>query len=762
MNANRFIYFFGIIVLFASCSATKGLTDSQTLYSGAKIKIEATTQKIPSNKKKDFQDDLEALLRPKPNSKILGMPIKLWIYNSFNPKHRSKGLGHWVQTKFGEPPVIASASVLEKNRAVFQNRLENIGFFRDSVTLDTTVKNKKLTATYKATVGYRYTIRNVTFPTDSSALSKHIQRISKRSLLKPKQPYNLDQIKTERQRIDARLKERGFFFFSPDDVIVYVDSTVGSHQVDMDVRIKPETPPQARKAYRIKDVVVYADYDIKSDTSAANAKVTPFGGYKIVDPNNRFQPKIFSRTLVFKPGELYNRTDHNLSLNRLTTLGVYKFVKARFDPVDTVRGNWLNAYYYLTPTQFKSIRFEATALSRSNNTTGTELSLNWRHRNALKGAELFAASVYGGAEKQISGIYSTNILKYGGDINLYVPRIIAPFALRTNSAFVPKTRFRTAYEVYNSSAEYTLTSIIGSAGYQWKDDIRKEHQLTLVNINYVQPAHITDQYKIGLDTNILLRRAIEKQFIIGSIYNYNYNTQTVPNFKRNNYYFNGNLDLSGNLLALITGANASAGKQKEIFGTPFSQYIRAEIDIRHYYNLRRLRSFNTRFLAGIGYAYGNSELMPFVKEFFAGGTTDIRAFRSRSLGPGTYHDFKADTSGYYIDQPGDIKLELNLEYRAKLFSIVRWAAFVDVGNIWTLKEDKEDTSRLGTKFTGKFLSQIAVGVGLGLRFDINILVIRFDVAFPIRRPWSTSSSKWDLSAIGFNDAVYNLAIGYPF
>src|SRR6266542_1783684 len=249
MNANRFIYFLGIIIFFASCSATKGLKDNENLYSGDKIKIEATTQKIPSNKKKDFQDDLEALLRPKPNSKILGMPIKLWIYNSFNPKHRSKGLGHWVQTKFGEPPVIASASVLEKNRAVFQNRLENIGFFRDTVTLDTTVKNKKLTATYTATVGYRYTIRNVTYPADSSAISKHLQRVAKGSLLKPKLPYSLD-------------------------------------------KIKPETPPQARKVYRIKDVVVYADYDIKSDTSVAQAKVTRFGGYKIVDPNNRFQPKI--------------------------------------------------------------------------------------------------------------------------------------------------------------------------------------------------------------------------------------------------------------------------------------------------------------------------------------------------------------------------------------------------------------------------------------------------------------------------------------
>jgi len=528
----------------------------------------------------------------------------------------------------------------------------------------------------------------------------------------------------------------------------------------MDVRVKDSTPIEARQVYKIKDVVVYADYDIQGDTNIQHAKVTKFGGYKIVDPNNKFQPKIFGNTLVFKPGDVYNRTDHNLSLNRLTTLGVYKFVKARFEPVDTVQGNYLNAYYYLTPTIFKSIRFEVTELSRSNNTTGTELQISWRHRNFLKGAELFTAAAYGGFEKQISGAYRTNILRYGGDLNLYVPRVIAPFHLPVHGGFVPKTRFRTAYEVYNSSAEYTLTSIIGSAGYQWKNTIYNEHQLTLININSVQPAHITEQYKSALDTNVVLRRAIEKQLIIGSIYNYNYNTRNVVNYKRNNYYFNGNLDLSGNILGLVTGANMAKGKQKEIFGTPFSQYIRAEIDLRHYYSLRRNRSFNTRFLAGIGYAYGNDTLMPFVKEFFAGGTTDIRAFRSRSLGPGSYYQLATDTSkGYYIDQPGDVKLELNLEYRAKLFSIVNWAAFVDMGNVWTLKED---SSRLGSKFSSNFLNQIAVGAGLGLRFDISILVLRLDVAFPIRKPWITSGSKWDFSSIGFGDAVWNLAIGYPF
>src|SRR3954453_6188590 len=369
MNANRLIFFLGVIILFASCSATKGLTDGQTLYTGAKIKIESSNAKMSKNQKNDFQDELEALARPRPNSKILGMPVKLWIYNAFNPKHKSKGLGHWVQTKFGEAPVIASSPALEKNRAVFQNHLENKGFFRDTVILDTSVKNRQLTATYTAHVAYRYAIRKVTFPNDSSVLSQNIQLATKKfTWLKPKQPYDLDKIKTERTRIDARLKEKGFFYFGPDDLIVNVDSTVGDHKVDMDVRVKDSTPVEAREVYRIKDVVVYADYDIQGDTSMGHVKVTKFGGYKIVDPNNRFQPKIFTNTLVFKPGDVYNRTDHNLSLNRLTTLGVYKFVKARFEPVDSVQGNYLNAYYYLTPAIFKSIRFEATELSRSNNT----------------------------------------------------------------------------------------------------------------------------------------------------------------------------------------------------------------------------------------------------------------------------------------------------------------------------------------------------------------------------------------------------------
>lgn len=765
MNARLIFSVLILLIMFSACNVTKHLGPGQDLFWGSKIKYE-TTAPISKSEKKDLTGQLKNLIRPKPNSRILGIPFKLWIHN-LAPDSGKHGLFHWLSRKFGEAPVIANFKTLNQDREVLQNYLENIGYFRDSVALDTSVKNKKLTAIYTAMIGKQYTIRNVTFPQDSSALSNAIRRVSrgKQTLLRPNKPYNLDVIKTERERIDSRLKDRGFFYFSPDYLIVNVDSTVGDHKVDMDVRLKSETPQEATEIYRINDVVVFADYDINSDTSLAGAK--HYAGYEIVDPEHRFQPKVFQRSLVFDSGDIYRRRDHNLSLSRLTSLNVFKFVKARFERTDTVPGNELNALYYLTPAIPKSIRFEVSGLTKSNNAVGTEVSLNWRHRNLLKGAENFQFRVYGGYETQYSSGINVSTRRLGAEANLYVPRIISPFSIHTNSQFVPQTKFQAGYEVFNRNTQYTLTSITGNYGYVWKQRITNEHELNLISINYVKPENITDTFKLALDTNISLRRSIERQFIIGTNYNYNYNSQAVTNRRKNNFYFNGNIDFSGNLLGLITGANAKEGNVKEIFNTPFSQYTRFEVEGRHYLKLgNQYRSLNTRLLAGAAFAYGNSENIPFIKSFFAGGTNDIRAFRARSLGPGAYYAGNPRDS-FVAEQPGDIKLEMNVEYRAKLFSIVRWAAFVDAGNIWTKNEDT--LRRPFSKFTSHFLNQTAVGVGMGLRFDINILVLRLDLAFPIRVPWREPGDRWVIDKIDFfnsdwrkQNLVWNLAIGYPF
>jgi outer membrane protein insertion porin family len=755
----------GLVLLGAACNESKHLAEGQRLYTANEVKIQSSVP-LSHRRTKELKADLGQLLRPNLNGKILGIRFKLWVYNIAGTPKKKKGFKHWLKYKVGEPPVLSSPKVIEKNREILQNHLENKGYFGDTVLSVTPVKDKHLTAVYTAQIGNRYTIRNVTYPPDSDDLSRRIDSLQHGTLLKKGDGFDLDVIKNERARIDGLLKNRGYYFFSPDDLFIDVDSAVGNHQVDLHLKVKLATPLLARNIYRINQVVVFANYGILTDTSLRKAYTTP-EGYHIVDSAHILRPVIFSRTLVVKPGDIYKRDDHNRSLSRLVSLGVFGFVKVRFDPVKSDDSNHLlNAFYYLTPAQRKSLQFEVTGLTRSDNTTGTEVSVNWRHRNLLKGAELFTAKIYGGLEEQyiasntLTSNQKVNIRRAGLDLSLLVPRIISPFNLNTSSAYVPKTKIEADYDIFDQSSEYTLTSSRVSFGYIFKNNQTTENTITVLGIDYVRPSNINPVYQDSLDKNITLARAIEKTFIIGPTYNFNYNSQAKPNKNTNNYYFNGNLDLSNNILGLVTGANINKGKQIDIFNVPFAQYVRLEADFRHYLRFSDNSMLASRITSGAGFAYGNSTTMPFVKEFFAGGTNDIRAFRSRALGPGSYYAGNPSTTTLLPDQPGDFKLEGNVEYRGKLSPLVNWALFVDAGNVWTLRAD---TSRPGSQLTPGFLKDIAVGVGTGLRFDLSILVLRVDVAVPVRYPWLPDGHKWDFpEAADISNMVLNLAIGYPF
>ena len=762
------LYYISILfflIALSSCSVTKQIPDNDALYTGSKIKLKRANDSVRFDKK-DLTEELEALVRPAPNKKILGIRFKLMIYNMVDTPKKDHGLKHWLKYKVGEPPVLASSVNLEKNRAIMENRLENRGFFKTQVTVDTTIKHKKMEATFSSDVQQRYMIRNVIPPKDSGTIYNIIRRINKNSLLKPNRAYNLQVILNERERIDKRLKERGFYYFSPSDIIVDVDSTVGGHKVDMSVRVKEEIPFSHLVSYRINDVIVYADYDLDSDTSGKFINSIPkYQGYRIIDPEYKFNPKIFPQTLVFKPNDVYNRTAHSTSLDRLVSLGVYKFVKVRFEEVDSTNRPMLNAFYYLTLMPKKSISLEVSGLTKSNNATGTAVSLNWKNRNFLKGAELFTASVYGGFEKQVSGVQRVNTLRGGVDLNLIVPRVIGPFKIRNSSSFVPQSVANLGYEIFSRDTQYTLNSARMSLGYRWKRSVRNEHEWKFLSANFVRPTNITPNFQVALDTNITLARSIQKQFILGQTYNYNYNSQAIPNRKKFNYYFNGNADASGNVLGIVTGASIKDSNQKTIFGAPFAQYIRGEADFRYYMRLGKNNVWANRFFAGAGYSYGNSNTLPFIKAFFSGGVNSIRAFRARGLGPGSY--YAGDPKVVFVaDQPGDIKLELNTELRAKLVSILYGAVFVDAGNIWLFRDDP---SRPGGKFSGSFLSQVAMGTGIGLRVDVKFFVIRADLAMPVRKPYLPSGSRWVFNQIDFgdrdwrrNNLILNIAIGYPF
>lgn len=742
-------------ILVAGCSPK--LPPGENLYTGATVKVSGATRGV--KEKKQLQEQLASLVRPHPNSTFLGIRFKLLA--SRIP---------FIGKKAGEPPVLASDVNFERNNAVLQNRMQNKGYFQATVTFDTVTRRRKTHVTFKAQAGPQYSINSVSFPEDSSAIGKAIAATAPKSLLKPGDPYDLDIIKAERARIDARLKNVGYFYFSADYIIANVDTTIGDHKLDIMLRVKPETPLNARTVYHVKDIVVHADYSLQNiDTTAAKPDSSIYHGYFIIDPNKKFKPLVFDRTLVIHPGDVYSRDKHNLSLNRLISLGVYKFVKVQFEEVQTDTAHQLNAYYYLTTFPKKSIRAEMGGLTRSSNSTGSEFTVSWKNRNTFRGAELLTVSAYAGVERQVSGQQpSVTTNRLGANITYTVPRITIPIRFNTSSDFVPQTKMDLAYELYNRSDQYSLNSFRTNIGYVFKENIRNEHQLNVIAVNYVYPINITEKFKNELSRNQTLRHSIERQFIIGSNYNYNYNSQVRPNLHTNNFYFNGNIDLSGNLLGLFVKKNSNYNNQRTLNGIPFAQYVRLEPELRHYlrFNHSKTNMLASRIILGMGYTYGNSFSMPFSKAFFIGGTNSVRAFRARSVGPGTYYGGNADTSRIFLpDQPGDIKIEMNTELRFKITSIFNGAFFVDAGNIWTVREDPE---RPGSKFNSNFLSQLAVGAGFGLRVDLQLIILRGDLAFPLRKPW-LQSNQWQFNNLRFNQSawrrenmIFNLAIGYPF
>ncbi len=766
-----------LLLIGYGCSNTKYLPEGDMLYVGGEVTVKDTV--IPKKQRKALEKEMEALLRPRPNRSFLGLKFKLYMYNIAGEPKKDHGFRHWLRTTVGEPPVLFSQVDLDYNADILQNYAENKGYYKARTSADSVSKNRRAKALYTVRPGKQYTIHKVIFPDSAgTALDSTINRMKRRSLLRKGDPYDLGVIKQERERIDQRLKNKGYFYFNPDYILVKVDSTVGHYQVDLRVTVKPETPEKAKQVYTINNITIYPNYSIKNEQDSLHyppGSVSYYKGFKIIDSAHTFRPIIYDRTLFFKKGDIYSRRDHNLSLNRLVNLGTFKFVKNEFSPSDSVK-NALDVYYYFTPLPKKSLRYEILGKTNSANYNGSEININWMHRNAFKGAEQFTATAFGGLEVQVSGQNKGyNIYRIGGETSLVWPRFISPIHIADSSAYVPHTKLLLSYEYQKRIRLYALNSFRAQFGYQWKDNIRTEHQLYVGDINYVNPANVTDEYMAqvngipdSIPANPALGRVIQQQLIFGPTYSYTF-TNTMQKRKKHTFYYKGSLDLAGNLTGLILGADAKGGDPKKILNVQFSQYIKMEHDFRHYLRLGEGSQLASRVNVGIGMPWGNSTALPYVRQFFIGGTNSIRAFRARSIGPGSY-DYRAqpeyDPNSFLPDQSGDIKLELNTEYRAQLYRFIHGAVFADAGNIWLWNKD---TSRPGAEFSGKFLNQLAVGTGAGLRLDLDFLVLRLDVAFPVRKPWLPEGNRWVFDEIDFGsrnwrreNIVYNLAIGYPF
>src|SRR6218665_4028907 len=529
------------LAIFSSCSNTKFLKEGQMLYTGAEVKVEGDS--ISKKQKKALKAELEDELTPKPNSSFLGLRPKLYAYNIAKEPKKDKGFNYWLKYKFGEKPVLLGDVDKEFNKDIIVNYSENKGYFNAQAKYDTVSKNKKAQIIYTLTPGNQYLISQVKFQEDSTLVNKEIQNLKGKSLLKVGNPFDLDVIKAERERIDNGLKEKGFYYFSPDNLIIQADSTVAkNHKVELNVKLKDQTPDLAKEQFSIDNVIVFPNYNIR-DVKEGKYQIPmekdslskyAYGDIYVIDPDKKFKPRIFDRALYFKKGDIYNRADHNLTLNRLISLGVFKFVKNDFIVSDSLNHKF-DAYYSLTPRQIQSLQLETLGRTNSANYGGGEVNLNWTNRNIFSGAEQLKASIYGAFDVQMGGAKdANNIIRVGAKTELSIPRIVAPFRFNSSSEYVPRTNISLGYEYQSRTQLYTLHNFNASFGYAWKENIRKEHDLKVIDITLVAPQTVTDKYQeqidgnpaLGIPPNPTLGRVVEKQLIFGPTYTYTYTNTT--------------------------------------------------------------------------------------------------------------------------------------------------------------------------------------------------------------------------------------------
>ncbi|RZJ80871.1 MAG: hypothetical protein EOO47_06180 [Flavobacterium sp.] len=752
-------------LILAGCSSTRRLKPGQYLYTGAEVKINPDSSGRIKDEKQ-VKATLESKTRPRPNASILGIKWKLQLHNLAPDTVKPKGIGNWLKNKIGEKPVLMSEVKLKFNNDVLKSYLISQGYLQAEVIGDTTIKGKKGKAIYTANTGDRYKINSITFPKDTGNLTRIISQNKGNTLLKVGNFYDLDTYKNERVRIDNDLKENGYFYFSPDYLILQVDSTIGKNLVDINIAVKNIAPEAGLKPYTIKNINVYPNYTLRRDSVLRSLSPTIHKDFNIYDNRNTFKPRVFDRMIFFKKDEIYNRKDHNLSLNRMVNIGAFQDVRAEFLPVDSFKNNQLDLNIFLTPLKKNSLTFSVTGTQKTNNFVGSEVKLTQTTRNLFRGAEQLDISASGGFETQVSaplGSRAQNSFSLTLQGKLTFPQFIVPFYKpKSTSAFTPKTIASLSYQMLRRDTIYRLNSFKGEFGYNWKENQFKEHNFNPISVNLVRPSE-TD--KKALDSlyalNPGLEATLQQQFIIGSNYNFTYTNQMQEN-RRNNVYFYGSLETGGNLWGLFTPKDELG--QRSIFNVPLTQFVRLEADLRDYYKVTRNITWANRLNMGYGYAYGNSTSLPFIRQFFAGGSNDIRAFRARSLGPGTH---RADQNLAFPDQGGDVKLMLNSELRFKIVSVLHGAVFVDAGNVWLRKEDPD---KLGSEFKLKnTFNELAVGTGAGLRVDATIFVIRLDGAFPIRKPYLPNGQRWVLNEVDFGSKTWrrenfilNIGIGYPF
>lgn len=751
--------------MFSACSVEKFIPEDEYLYTGANIQLEADTT---ITDRPELEAELNAVLRPEPNSKILGMRPGLYFY--YKSQRKNPGfINKFLNKKLGEEPVYLSDVNLKNTEDLLLNRLENRGFFysRASSDSETNEDSKTASASYTLMVPEPYTMETYQLDSDSLLVYRDIKEKMDKTLLEQGMRFDLPKFKQERERIDLHLKKDGYYNFNPGFLIFEADTNqYDQKKFDLFLRLKKDVPSKAVIPYEISNVNVYVNYNVDEDSLTRN--------YKRYEHKNYFQDELFFKPKYLDPyilletGDYYDPVKSRNTSRRLGTIGVYKFVNIRYDEIDTLATNnlgLLEANIFLSPLKKRAIRAELQAVTKSNSFTGPHLALTFANRNLFKGGETLNIGANFGYEFQqgTSGAPGSNSLQLGISNDLIIPRLLFPVSFSKNffKYDIPKTRISLGADYLTRSRLFSLTSLNSAFGYYWNANRYVTHEFNPIDLKYVSLTNVSEEFQKILDENPFLKSSFDQEFIAGLTYSFTYNG-LIDTSKKHVFFLNSTFDMAGNTMSLF-GKEAEDGN-KEVLGLEYAQYAKLDMDLRYHFRFGKQQTIATRLFAGYGLPYGNSDVLPFSKQYFSGGPYSVRAFRTRSLGPGTFDptagDSEAENIGYR-DQTGNIRFEANAEYRFPIVQFLNGAFFVDAGNVWTSDAQPETTNDNGQngKFESDFLTELGIGAGAGLRIDIQSFVIRFDLAVPLHDPREPLGERWvnDIAS-----PVFNFAIGYPF
>ena len=806
-RAYRFLpfYLFTLLLLVA-CSMTKGIPEDDQLFTGLKRTV--WTDTLKNNPYEEHisttKEEIEAALATKPNGSIFGssritVPWSwhLWVYNKYAGKDSK--FAKWMTKSFGTPPVLMSKVNPTLRASVARSVLRNNGYFRGDVTYETfPQKNpKKSKIGYTVTLDSLYTIdtlQYVNFPEQMQAL---IDSTSEERAIHSNDPFSVNALDAERNRVSLLFRNNGYYYYNTNYASYLADTFAVSNKVNLRFQLAHGLPPEALRKWYIGNIDIqfrksYAD--LLTDSIKRRHLTIHYSGKK-----SPIRPSVVLKDMRLRSRQEYSYEKLQESASLINSNGVFSNTDFRFTP----RPDTDTLDLRLTCTFDKPYDFyiEGNVIGRTNGRYGPLVKVGLTKRNTFRAAEKLDVNLHGSYDFSLGDNSRESNYQIGADVSLEFPRLLIPFydpfrikrdkngrpIRRKRFYATPTTYAKVSADVVSRPDYYKMLIMSGEWTYSWQKTETSRYEFSPLTVQYQFKNSITDKFETVMKENPYLERTMGDFFIPKMRYTYLY---TSPSTRKNPIRWENTVQEAGNLISLggvVFGKDFNA-EGKRLFNNPYAQFLKFETDFTKTWAMGEEAKLVGHVNAGLIWSYGNSREAPFSEEFYVGGANTIRAFAVRDIGPGAFSDFGIDDrvskQMFYLLRNGDMKLVANLEYRAPLFGNLKGAVFLDAGNIWRMRslltdQDIEAIINPGMdpveaavliawfdtmKFKpSRFLKDIAIGTGIGLRYDLGFLVVRLDWGFAIHAPCMNGIDRYFFNVNNFKDLqTVHFAIGYPF